>query len=885
MSDDVPATPSTARPNPYIGPRAFERGETLYGRDREVLDLLDLLIAERVVLLYSPSGAGKTSLIQAALIPELEREGFRVLPVMRVGLEPPPSHVSPANRYVLSLLLSLEETLAGDEQMPLDELAGLGLRDYVDHRFAAKDEAGGLVLIFDQFEEILTVDPTDRAAKAEFFEQVGQALRNRRRWALFAMREEFVAGLDPYLLALPTHLSSTYRLELLGARAATEAIQKPARDRGVQFQAAAATRLVDDLRRVRVQRPDGSAEERPGPFVEPVQLQVVCRRLWDGLPPGADQVVEADLEAVGDVDSALAGYYADQVTAVVAETGVHERAIRDWFDSQLITEQGIRGQVLQGPQKSGGLDNEAIWPLVDAHLVRAELRHGATWFELAHDRLVEPVRADNRAWFQVHSSPLVLAARAWNVSGKDPEKLYRGNQLQEAVERLEGDPDAFSDLEEEFIHASAHEERTQSARRLRLLLAAATVLLLVFSGLSAWAVVSAVDARDQRETAVAALALAEFRLTSESGLRAELEVRVTQEQLTAEVDQAARQATRQAETEATASALEAMVTALAESPIGSPQPEPDTDGDGLTDAEEIFYGTDPDTADSDGDGLSDGAEVQHGTNPLNPDSDGDGVQDDVDPDPARPASPTPPGPTAEGTPTPTGTATPTGTPTATASPTRAPTARPTRAPTPDRTATAFVATEIARATATGRAIATELARVYATQTAEARCPTHPEGELAGIWEQPEYGGRLGCPVLVSPVDGYWAEQPFENGQMYWMQLYDWFFVMIGQDRGTWQMIAQSEISWPWNPGTSCEPDESPGPGLIQPIRGFGGVWCFLDDVQARIGFATAAEIGVSGGLLHEFEDGFILRDSRGYVYIMLRDGDANTGPFFRQRSR
>jgi hypothetical protein len=100
-------TPQT-RANPYVGPRAFQYGETLYGRPREVVELLDLLIAERIVLLYSPSGAGKTSLIQAALIPELEKEGFRVLPVMRVSLQPSLTldTFPTANRYILSLLLS-----------------------------------------------------------------------------------------------------------------------------------------------------------------------------------------------------------------------------------------------------------------------------------------------------------------------------------------------------------------------------------------------------------------------------------------------------------------------------------------------------------------------------------------------------------------------------------------------------------------------------------------------------------------------------------------------------------------------------------------------------------------------------------------------------------
>ena len=55
----------------------------------------------------------------------------------------------------------------------------------------------------------------------------------------------------------------------------------------------------------------------------------------------------------------------------------------------------------------------------------------------------------------------------------------------------------------------------------------------------------------------------------------------------------------------------------------------DTDGDGLTDAEEVkTHGTNPLSADSDGDGLGDKEEIQtHGTNPLSADSDGDGLSD------------------------------------------------------------------------------------------------------------------------------------------------------------------------------------------------------------------------------------------------------------------
>ncbi|SDE10911.1 Outer membrane protein OmpA [Myxococcus virescens] len=54
----------------------------------------------------------------------------------------------------------------------------------------------------------------------------------------------------------------------------------------------------------------------------------------------------------------------------------------------------------------------------------------------------------------------------------------------------------------------------------------------------------------------------------------------------------------------------------------------DTDGDGLTDAEEVVLGTDPENADTDGDGLPDGIEVNTaGTDPLDDDSDDDGILD------------------------------------------------------------------------------------------------------------------------------------------------------------------------------------------------------------------------------------------------------------------
>ena len=409
---------------------------------------------------------------------------------IRVGLETA-SGAGSANRYIDSALQSLEEGLHADAPLPLTQLSDMGLADYLGTRAGASNQEGSTVLIFDQFEEILTVDPTDDAAKTAFFRWLGQALRDRQRWALFAMREEFVAGLDPYLRHLPTRLATTFRLELLGEEAALAAIQEPARKAGVDFSDAAARRLVDDLRTVHVQRPDGSTAPALGPHVEPVQLQVVCRRLWERLPDDATSIGEADIGTVGDVEAALRSYYAEQVAAVAETTGVRERTIREWVDRQLITPAGIRGQVLLGADASAGLDDRAIWPLVDAHLVRAERRRGATWFELAHDRLIGPVRADNAAWRAAHLSTMQQQAALWQEAGRPDGMLLRDAALLEAEQWSAEHADDLEEHERVYLaesqeaRAVAERERRQARRIRRWAVGASIAVVIAVAALGA----------------------------------------------------------------------------------------------------------------------------------------------------------------------------------------------------------------------------------------------------------------------------------------------------------------------------------------------------------------------------------------------------------------
>jgi hypothetical protein len=143
-----------------------------------------------------------------------------------------------------------------------------------------------------------------------------------------------------------------------------------------------------------------------------------------------------------------------------------------------------------------------------------------------------------------------------------------------------------------------------------------------------------------------------------------------------------------------------------ETVLGTDPNNPDSDGDGLKDGDEVLiYTTDPRNRDSDGDILSDFDEVTtYKTNPSLADTDSDGIGDGLevaqgtDPlvpnpptaTPPTPASPTSPPPTATWTLPPPATSTATWTPPPTATGTTPPTATATATPTVQPSATATV---------------------------------------------------------------------------------------------------------------------------------------------------------------------------------------------------
>ncbi len=105
----------------------------------------------------------------------------------------------------------------------LQQVSTQSLTEYVKELPRRPGAPAGTLLIFDQFEEILTADPLDISGKRDFFNQLGDLLQDSHIRALFAMREDYLAPLDPYAQQVPTHLQNRFRINRLQIEQAEEA--------------------------------------------------------------------------------------------------------------------------------------------------------------------------------------------------------------------------------------------------------------------------------------------------------------------------------------------------------------------------------------------------------------------------------------------------------------------------------------------------------------------------------------------------------------------------------------------------------------------------------------------------------------------------------------
>ena len=861
--------------NPYVGPRTFapEESDRFYGREGEARELLSLVISQRMVLFYAQSGAGKSSLINTRLVPLLRQEGRAVLPIGRVSGDLPEGVRNVDNLYIFNLLLSLDES-DGDPtrftNMTLSEflihLTSLdGVHYYYDDQLETNEfeldeevleadeyfEETPYVLIVDQFEEIVTTHPDRWQEREGFFSQLAQAMSDDPLlWVVLTLREDYIAPLDPYMHHLPDKLRARFYMQRMAYEAALEAVQKPAEYYERPFAAGVAEGLVNNLRQIRVQgvQVQDKTKTKPGQFIEPVQLQVVCFQLWENLKDRPfSEITQQDVVEMGDVDQALAQFYEQALQRVLDQTDISEIELRSWFDTQLITEAGTKGTVYQGRSQTGGIPNEAVTLLSNQYLLRAEVRGGGTWYELVHDRFVNPILQSNQAWRS--EQPLLQMAHAWVERERSDSILLEGQQLKAA---LQSNWHGLGPQVEEFMEAS---QSTQRAKDAILLEEKERLRQQELNQAQALAEEQRKRAEEQTKAALSLrrrawflgfLGIIAFLMAGAAVLSASYARQAT---FAAQENEAIANAQAEVASTEQAKAIQAQETAEAQFLAAEAN---------AAVARDYLQGQ---SATETAVAVSMMAENEAEIKELNEQKDSLVATVTADAQLAQAMASD-----AEATATlltelsedtPTITATPTG-PYSPPTSTSMPTSTPTLDPAPTQTAEANIA-----------ALAQVESELEGLTVADQGCMTEADRRFRGIWQR--YEATLGCPRQPEAVGGFGAEQPFEDGFMIWSQILGLFFVANGdEEAGIWTVFTteQVEAMNPNEEGISC-PANVPE-GLYQPIRGFGAIWC-QDNIRGQMGFGTIPEYGVQNNLVQSFENGFIVRNDAGQIYALFLD--------------
>lgn len=380
---------------PYPGIRPFQQADQdrFFGRARDIAALTGLWKLNRLTLVAGPAGRGKTSLLQAGVLPALADEDLDILPVGRLSHGGTfPFAVLPAhNPYTLALLRSWSpgETAT--------RLAGLTVHDFFERR--AENRPGrsarnrSVLAAIDAADELLADAGPRRTYRRQFLGELAKAIREiPRLHVLVVAREEAIGVVSEALGG-----GARRDIAALTWQGAVDAVCQPMSGVRRSFAEGAIEKLLTDLLTIRVTS-DGDAERSgadryvTGSEVEPALLQVVCAHLWDALPPEADVITVRDIRRLTDVDASLASYLGGIIAEVAADHDLTSTRLGTWLRNTFITKLGARKHVNEDATETAGMPNAVVRTLEDRHLLISWRRSGSRWYELLSDRLIEPLR-------------------------------------------------------------------------------------------------------------------------------------------------------------------------------------------------------------------------------------------------------------------------------------------------------------------------------------------------------------------------------------------------------------------------------------------------------------------------------------------------------------
>ncbi|GAB3695297.1 hypothetical protein GCM10027592_17270 [Spirosoma flavus] len=465
----------------YPGLNSFRAEEEtiFFGRQRETSELLQMVRAEQAVVLFSKSGLGKSSLLNAGLVPAMRLLNFHPIRVRFQQEKATTGDTSVPTTPVAVMLNSLngefqeaytrlgqtppQPTILFDANLPR-------LWEQIKARPFPNNQVP--VFLFDQFEEFFAY-PQEQ--QKDFASQLAELLHDQAparviNWLLdldnrtpetiawsqqppikcvFAIRADRLADMHSLKLYISLILRNRYELSPLQQEAARDAMSRPA---GLPqptgpFATPSFTYHPPTLEMILDELSNEDCE------IEGAQLQIVCQYVEDRLKEEFRDVVDQQVvSGRREVMRILDKFYRTQLHSIGDVADIE--AASNVLENELV--EGGRRVGLSEPKMMRLLGTtftddhkrEIIRHLQDARLIRSETTHLGATYELTHDTLIDPVSKARRV------------REAWQKRRTDREDVQRKDRaLKEQAEKLRQETEAKERaLRAEAIAYKAKEE-------------------------------------------------------------------------------------------------------------------------------------------------------------------------------------------------------------------------------------------------------------------------------------------------------------------------------------------------------------------------------------------------------------------------------------------
>jgi len=327
----------------------------------------------RFAILSGESGVGKTSFLQAGLFPNLEQKGHRAVYVKFTDSSPLDSIRLSLNESVKKPILDANQSL-------------LGLL-----RQATRDDARSIVLILDQFEQFFAHNKSNTSRKS-FIQQMtdwhkeGVSLPVK---ILISIRGDFTDRLTEFQKEMEYTLTphNNLRLEKFEPQEAANVIAVIAKEAEIEFDEG----FVDELTKYYL------ADQEDG-TVSPVDIQILSWMI-DGQKSSAERAFNRKaFQKLGGVEGLLERFLIRALGARQTDAA-RQAALKVMLT---LTDKNVRAGALSlnilkgklnGIIPDGDIQEAVAWlARGDVRLIIPIQEQDVTLYELAHDRVITPLR-------------------------------------------------------------------------------------------------------------------------------------------------------------------------------------------------------------------------------------------------------------------------------------------------------------------------------------------------------------------------------------------------------------------------------------------------------------------------------------------------------------